>query len=204
MKLKNILIAGILLGGNSLASADERTFGDGTLPEFLRQYDVNEDGIIDEEERQAIKETRRDARDEHRAEIDTDGDGKISHDEREAAREAIRAKIAEKRTEKFGNIAGEDGVLSLEEFAALPPLARASEGRVASIFARLDDDESGDVSLVEFNARLRKYGNPLLPGIGIGNGDSNGNGNGNGNGDDAGDDDALPITPPELPIGGLR
>ncbi|MFT6863562.1 MAG: Ca2+-binding EF-hand superfamily protein [Akkermansiaceae bacterium] len=184
MKLKNILIVGTLLGGASLAHADERTFGDGTLPEFLRQYDVNEDGFIDEEERQAIKDTRKDARDQRRAEIDTDGDGKISHDEREAAREAIRAKIAEKRTEKFSNIAGEDGVLSLEEFATLPPLARASKGRVASIFARLDDDESGDVSLEEFNARLRKYGNPLLPG--------------NGN------DDARPIAPPELPIGGLR
>lgn len=160
MKVKNILIAGALLGSVSFAQADDRSFGDGTLPEFLQQYDVNEDGVIDEEERQAIKDARKAARDERRAEIDTDGDGKVSSDEREAVREAIRQKIAAKRAEKFAEIAGEDGLLSLEEFAALPPLKRASEDRIASIFARLDADESGDVSLEEFNARLR-FHSPL-------------------------------------------
>ena len=44
----------------SAVMADQiaKSFGDGTLPEFLTKYDVNEDGSIDEEERQAIKEER--------------------------------------------------------------------------------------------------------------------------------------------------
>lgn len=163
MKLTHILIAGTLLGGASLAQADDRSFGDGTLPEFLQQYDLNEDGTIDEEERQAIRDARRAAREERRAMIDTDGDGEISSDEREAAREAIRERIAERRAENFAEIAGEDGLLSLEELAALPPLSRASEERIASIFARLDEDESGDVSLEEFNARLRVHRPTTIP-----------------------------------------
>lgn len=157
MKLKNILITGALLGGTSLAQADDKTFGDGTLPEFLQQYDVNEDGKIDEEERQAIKEARKAARDERRAEIDTDGDGEISSEEREAAREAIRERIEAKRAEKFAELAGEDGLLSPEEFAAIPALANVDAERVASLFARLDADESGDVTLEEFNLRLRRH-----------------------------------------------
>jgi Ca2+-binding EF-hand superfamily protein len=163
MKLANILITGALLGGVAMAQDDEKTFGDGGLPEFLQQYDTNDDGVIDEEERQAIKAARKAAREERRAEIDTDGDGEISSEEREAAREAIRERIAAKRAEKFAEIAGEDGVLSLEEFAALPPLKRASEERVASIFARLDADDSGDVSLEEFNMRLRGHRPPSRP-----------------------------------------
>ena len=156
MKLKYILIAGALFGGNALAQDEGRSFGDGTLPEFLQQYDVNEDGVIDEEERQAIREARRAAREERRAAIDTDGDGEISAEEREAAREDIRERMAERRAEKFAEIAGDDGLLSLEEFAAIPGIARLPEGRVAALFGRLDADESGDVSLEEFNGRLRR------------------------------------------------
>lgn len=163
MKLTNILITGALLGGASIAQADDKSFGDGTLPEFLQQYDVNDDGVIDEEERQAIKDARKAAREERRAEIDTNDDGEISPEEREAAREAIRERIAAKRAEKFAEIAGDDGVLSPEEFAALPPLQRLSEERVASIFARLDHDDSGDVSLEEFSRRLRGHRPPSRP-----------------------------------------
>ncbi|MEN8849304.1 MAG: hypothetical protein ABF377_14690 [Akkermansiaceae bacterium] len=157
MKLKTLFIIGTFLGGASFANADEKSFGDGTLPEFLVQYDVNEDGKIDEEERQAIKDTRKAARDARRAEIDTDGDGEISKEEREASREAIRAAIEAKRAEKFAEIAGEDGELSLEELATIPNLENAPEEMVAAIFARLDADESGAVSLEEFNARLRHH-----------------------------------------------
>jgi Ca2+-binding EF-hand superfamily protein len=157
MKLKSILVIGTFLGGASFAQAGDKSFGDGTLPEFLVQYDVNEDGQIDEEERQAIKEARKAAREARRAEIDTDGDGEISKDEREAARDAIRAAIEAKRAEKFAEIAGDDGLLSLEELAAVPHLENAPEEMIAAIFARLDADESGDVSLEEFNARLRPH-----------------------------------------------
>ncbi|MGB0326545.1 MAG: EF-hand domain-containing protein [Akkermansiaceae bacterium] len=163
MKLKYILITGALFGGNALADDEGRSFGDGTLPEFLQQYDVNEDGVIDEEERQAIREARRAAREERRAAIDTDGDGEISAEEREAAREDIRERMAERRAEKFAEIAGDDGLLSLEEFAAIPGIARLPEERVAALFGRLDADESGDVSLEEFNGRLRRSRPPHRP-----------------------------------------
>ena len=46
MKLKSLFIIGTFLGGASFANADDKSFGDGTLPEFLVQYDVNEDGEI--------------------------------------------------------------------------------------------------------------------------------------------------------------
>ena len=45
-----------LLTGAVIADHIAKSFGDGTLPEFLTKYDVNEDGSIDEEERQAIKD----------------------------------------------------------------------------------------------------------------------------------------------------
>ncbi len=170
MKLAKILITSALLGGVAVAQDEEKTFGDGGLPEFLQQYDANEDGVIDEEERQAIKEARKAAREERRAELDTDGDGEISREEREAAREAIRERIAAKRAEKFAEIAGDDGILSLEEFAALPPLKRVSEERVASIFTRLDADESDGVTLEEFIKRLRGHGPGGRPGDRPGNG----------------------------------
>jgi len=163
MKLTHLLIVPTSVFGILLANADDKAFGDGTLPEFLQQYDVNEDGQIDEEERQAIREARQAAREARRAEIDTDGDGVISDEEREAARDEIRAKISEKRAEKFAEIAGDDGELSLEELGAVPHLSEASADRIASLFARLDSDESGAVSLEEFTARLRDHQAPKRP-----------------------------------------
>ena len=164
----------------SAVMADQiaKSFGDGTLPEFLTKYDVNEDGSIDEEERQAIKEERKAARAGRLARIDTDGDGKISSDERgllreqsiagraeerELLRESLRKRIIAKRAENFTEIAGDDGHLSLEEMAELKPFQHVSEERIASIFARLDADESGHVTLEEFNMRLRDHSSPAKP-----------------------------------------
>ena len=66
MKTKYLLLS-VLTAGIATASADrERTFGDGELPEMLAQFDLNEDGKIDEEERQAAKAARRAARAERR------------------------------------------------------------------------------------------------------------------------------------------
>ncbi|MDG1148868.1 MAG: EF-hand domain-containing protein [Akkermansiaceae bacterium] len=155
-----------------------KSFGDGTLPEFLTKYDVNEDGSIDEEERQAIKEERKAARAGRLARIDTDGDGKISSDERgllreqsiagraeerELLRESLRKRIIAKRAEKFTGIAGDDGLLSLREMTDLKAFQNMSEERLASLFARLDTDNSGEVTLEEFNMRLRDHSSPQKP-----------------------------------------
>ena len=152
MKRKSIIFASGLLGSAAIAQDLNKSFGDGTMPEFLMRYDVNDDGIIDEEERQAIKEERKMKRESR-----PNRSGKTSLEKRLAARDSIRERILSKRTEKFAEIAGEDGVLSLEELSSLPPFRTAFKERIESIFARLDSDNSGDVSLEEFNQRLRNH-----------------------------------------------
>ena len=142
-----------------IANHNAKSFGDGTLPEFLAKYDVNEDGSIDEEERQAIKEERKAARAGRRAKIDIDGDGKISLDQREL----LRKRIIAKRAEKFTEIAGDDGVLSLTEMTDLKAFQNMPEERLTSLFARLDADNSGEVNLEEFNMRLRDHSSPAKP-----------------------------------------
>lgn len=142
-----------------IANHNAKSFGDGTLPEFLAKYDVNEDGSIDEEERQAIKEERQAARAGGPAKIDIDGDGKISLDQREL----LRKRIIAKRAEKFTEIAGDDGVLSLTEMTDLKAFQNMPEERLTSLFARLDADNSGEVNLEEFNMRLRDHSSPAKP-----------------------------------------
>lgn len=197
MSIKSILVASGLLGSAILAPGLSKSFGDGTLPEFLMRYDVNDDGIIDEEERQAIKEERKAARQSRR-----NGGGKMSLKERLAARDSIRERILSKRAKKFAEIAGEDGVLSLEELSSLPAFKNAFKERVDSIFARLDSDKSGDVSLEEFNQRLRNHrpSDESHPGNGNSKSRNNGigNGNGKGNGDDKEDSNGNDL-PPSLP-----
>ena len=147
MNIKYLPILAIAVGiGIATTNAGrDRTFGDGKLPEILAQFDLNEDGKIDEEERQAAKEARRAARAERRAErvaeFDTDGDGELSDEEKEAARDARRDALQAKREEKFAEIAGDDGCLDSDEFAALAPFENRDPERVASIFERLDADE---------------------------------------------------------------
>jgi Ca2+-binding EF-hand superfamily protein len=148
-----------LLTGAVIADHIAKSFGDGTLPEFLTKYDVNEDGSIDEEERQAIKEERKAARVGRRAKFDTDGNGKLSSDERES----LRKRITAKRVENFTAIAGEDGLLSLTEMADLKAFQNMSEERLSSLFARLDADNSSDVTLEEFKMRLRDHSSPAKP-----------------------------------------
>ena len=152
-----------LLTGAVIADHIAKSFGDGTLPEFLTKYDVNEDGSIDEEERQAIKEERKAARVGRRARFDIDGNGKLSLDERESLRESLRKRITAKRVEKFTEIAGEDGLLSLTEMADLKAFQNMSEERLSSLFARLDADNSSDVTLEEFKMRLRDHSSPAKP-----------------------------------------
>ena len=144
----------------------ERCFGHGKLPEILQQFDLNEDGRIDEEERQAAKEARRQARAERRAalieEWDTDGDGELSREERNAAREAAReerrAALQERREEMFADVAGEDECLDWDEFRDLKPFRRKPRWYVASIFRRVDTNDDDCISFEEFTARLTRQG----------------------------------------------
>ena len=144
----------------------ERCFGHGKLPEILQQFDLNEDGRIDEEERQAAKEARRQARAERRAalieEWDTDGDGELSREERNAAREAAReerrAALQERREQMFADVAGEDECLDWDEFRDLKPFRRKPRWYVAAIFRRVDTNDDDCISFEEFTSRLTRQG----------------------------------------------
>lgn len=157
MKTKYLPLLGLALGiGIITAHARGRSFGD-ALPSFLEKYDLNGDGIIDEEERQAIKDARQAKKDAFIAEWDTDEDGELSKEELEAFRQSVRDAIEAKRVERFNELAGEDGSLSLEEFAAIPGFDNLSPERLEALYARMDADESGDVTVEEFNSRLRPH-----------------------------------------------
>jgi Ca2+-binding EF-hand superfamily protein len=166
MKIKtNILFAALALGAASIAGAGERTFGGGAgeLPEFLVVFDVDEDGKLNEEERQAVRDFMSAKREERRAEWDTNGDGQLSEAEIEAAREEIRRRLEERRCERFDELDIDDsGSLSLAEFSAIPALADASEERILALFDRVNGDDD-EVSKEEFLALLRHRDRPPGP-----------------------------------------
>ncbi len=99
------------------------------VAEALAQFDINEDAMIDDDER-VLLEVELDARLEARkaeaiAEFDADGDGELSPEERRDAGDARRAQHEATRAqmrEKYD--ADGDGVLDREEMQAL----RAAEG----------------------------------------------------------------------------
>jgi Ca2+-binding EF-hand superfamily protein len=157
MKLIPLILSGSLLSG--LALAQEKNFGNGSLPDFIAEFDVNDDGTIDEEERQAFVDSRRNNGDrpEKFSKLDTDEDGTISEEERQAFRDRMREGIEARRTSEFEDLAGEDGLLSLEEFSELSNLSQANEQAVMNIFNHLDSDDDGVVTLDEFTARLREH-----------------------------------------------
>jgi|GEM_PF-1846264 len=156
---KTILLTAVLLS-SSFAQAQDRSIGERALPEFLQQFDTNEDGRLDAEERQAIRDFRLSNREERRNSLDLDGDGTISPEEIEAAREAIRERINRRRNSRFLEAAGEDELLSPEEFANLPGIQFLPEEMRDALFARLDVDENGSVDIDEFYHRLRRHEAP--------------------------------------------
>ena len=180
MKLTTLLTLAAA-GAITITSASaQRVFGDGTLPEKLAPYDVDGDGQLSVEERQAFKAARKEARGERRAKVleqfDADGDGKLNQEEREAAREAHRARIEAKRQERFAEAdTDKNGSLSLEEFSAIPPVARRIERRenfAQRVFDRMDKNDNGTIEADEFTDHLRKpkrgprRGGPGRPGPG--------------------------------------
>ncbi len=141
----------------SSAFAKEKVFGDGSLPDFLKHFDTNSDGVIDEEERQAIRDLRAKLREEKRTSIDLNRDGRISKDEIAVARAALREQIEQRRLEKFSSIAGEDDLISPEEYTTIPGVSTLPDFIFDAIWSRLDADGSGDISPDEFLQRLRAH-----------------------------------------------
>lgn len=157
---KSLPLIAVFLGGVFVAPAEDRSAGD-SLPRFLKQFDTNEDGIIDVEERQAIADLRSSLRDLSRKSIDSNQDGEIKRDEIEAAREILRIKIDERRLEMFQKFAGEDNLMTIEEYATIPGSENLPDFVFEGIFERLDTDGSGDVSIEEFFHRLKPHREPV-------------------------------------------
>ena len=127
------------------------------LPLFLRQFDTNEDGVIDEEERQALRDLRADLRRAGRESIDTNNDGDISDEEILAAREILRTAIEDRRLAKFREVAGEDDLITYQEYLQIPGLKDLPDFLTEALFDRLDHDASGDITVDEFFNRLRSH-----------------------------------------------
>ena len=136
---------------------EQKHFGTGScLPKFLEQYDVDGDGVINEEERQAMVEARKQIREHLRQGWDEDGDGKLNKQERQHAREQLRQMMEEKRTERFNEADTDgDGSISKDEFFALPGIAdKIEENPLFEEIANMIFDgiagEDGLISLDEF------------------------------------------------------
>ena len=180
MKLRTtLLLSTVILAAAPAANAGDRNpFGNGALPEILKPFDVDENGRLSEEERQAYLKAVRDGQVPHPPDRpdrptgnpwDTDGNGVLSDAEKLAAQAAIRARILEHRTKRFGELdIDDDGFLTLEELKGIPGIR---EGHAERILAHLDKDPDGPdgplmadgkVSLDEFLHALR----PPRPGGG--------------------------------------
>ena len=139
------------------AFAKEKMFGNGSLPAFLKHFDTNSDDLIDEEERQAIRDLRAKLREKRRTSIDLDQDGEISENEVSMARAALREQIEQRRLQKFSSIAGEDDLISREEYTTIPGVRNLPDFIFDAVWRRLDTDESGYISPEEFLSRLLKH-----------------------------------------------
>ena len=104
MKLAKVAIVTALVGSITAAQAGDKRVGDGTLPEFLQQFDTNEDGKIDTEERQAIKELRDERRKERRDAIDTDGDGIREDDKGRKISFSLNTNVENNLRQQVGNL----------------------------------------------------------------------------------------------------
>lgn len=160
-KTTTILLAGTLLLGAATVGAQTPTaprkpFGTGELPEFLKPYDLDGDGKLSVEERQAFEKACREARPNRPGmenPWDTDGDGVLSEAERLAARAAIEAKMTETRTARFEELdTSGDGFLTSEELSEIP---RITSEMVTRMIEFLDQDKDGRISLEEFLAVMK-------------------------------------------------
>ena len=135
-----------------------RTFGNGTLSEFLSVYDADADGVLSPDELDVLRSDRMNRRNRLKSRWDTDGNGKISNAEREAAKMAIRRQIEARRAQRFDEVDNNsDGFLSLAEFnsiAAVDVVNGARPGVSDELYQNLDLDNDGKVSKREFLRKL--------------------------------------------------
>lgn len=114
------------------------------LPPTLVQFDLNGDGMLNATERAAAKAA-------FIAKYDTNGDGVLNSAEMNAARADIEAlRVAERTAAHTALDTDVFGGLSLDEFTAGYPDLTAE--RSAAMFAKIDKNSDGSISLEEFLA----------------------------------------------------
>jgi Ca2+-binding EF-hand superfamily protein len=155
LHMKTTTLAIVLLTAGFINAQAKPTPDQGKPGWLLKIFDLNGNGVLDPEERQAAKAALKMKREKFIAKWDTDKDGKLSRVEIAAIRADIRARIEAKRVAKFKEIAGDDDLISPAEFAAIPILAGKDPLLVTKIFNRLDKDTSDSISLDEF--RLHRH-----------------------------------------------
>lgn len=144
--MKQCLIALALLTGAAVAAPSPGSPAAGNIPDWL---DTDGDGMISELERQTFADARRDAVAGLIEELDTSGDGIIDDDERDAAIAALKARAEQKLRNLFMAVAGDDGELTFDDFAAIPPVEHLPEELAQAIFIFLGGDD-GVVTEEEF------------------------------------------------------
>jgi Ca2+-binding EF-hand superfamily protein len=162
-----LLAAALLLGALARVEAQpappaRQPFGTGELPEFLKIFDLDNDGALSVEERQAYFKAIRNGVSQLAPAAnpwDSDGDGKLSDAEKISARDTIARKIADQRSQRFEEIDTDgDGLLTPAEIGKIP-LINAEQA--ASFIARLDKDGDGKVSKAEFLAAMTPVDEPI-------------------------------------------
>lgn len=157
MKLK---IIPILFASAIMAHAAPEGLTTG-IPAFV---DIDGDGVISETERQAFVESRKEASANGGAPEWLDREALQTEEGRQAAIDALKAKAQERRAELFAAAAGDDGLLSLEEFAKLPALANVPQETVVRLFALFEIEEGSDrVTMEAFLAAVRAGARPARP-----------------------------------------
>jgi hypothetical protein len=130
------------------------------IPGFL---DTDGDGKVSEAERQAFAASRSAARGGGNSKWDTNGDGKVDEAERQAAVDTLKSRLETKLANLFLDLAGDDELLSLEEFATLPQFKNVPPQTAANLFNLMDSDDDGTVTLDEFFRGIGRGSAPKLP-----------------------------------------
>jgi len=152
-----IIAWAFLATGMSVNAQTTRTFGDGTLPPFLKPFADTGATTLTAEQREAARKClngnpQLDLTKLALDKWDLNGDGKLDPIEIENARKAIRGDIDTIRKARFAKADTDaDGYLSLVEFEAAAPPDR-TKVQVDADFAKLDTDKDGKISYAEFVA----------------------------------------------------
>jgi len=172
MKAIPLLLAAIMFAWLApMSPADDGTgtastpthFGAGNLPAYIALYDVNQNGILSEEELQALETDKknRNRRQRFKDHWDTNRDGILSNTEITEAQNHIRIAIEQRRCDRFDEVDvidkqgadRSDGFLSRAEFGAINAVQVSNANRPGladTLFDHLDRNDDNYVSKAEF------------------------------------------------------